>query len=137
MARTTAEAVQGLLGRQYDEDLSVDVFIDTASVVVDRMVQCAARKSVTFTAAELELIERWLACHYYGSSDQFLSSKSTGGASGSYQGQTAMGLEGTKYGQSALGLDHSGCLSVLGKAKPRFVWLGKAPSERTPYNQRD
>ena len=142
MARTTSTLVRAILdtGGDYDtqELPSLTPFIDTASAIVDRVEACAIAKGLTLSSTELELIERWLSAHCYGQSDQPYSSRSTAGASGSFQGQTAMRFEGTKYGQMALSLDYSGCLDAIGKRQfASAFWLGKRPSAQTDYVQRD
>jgi len=147
VARTTAAAVKAVMlpGEEYDTvtEPSLTPFIDTASAYVDDIVTCAAERSpaVTLSAARLELIERWLAAHFYAQSDKPYASKNTEGASASFHGQTAMYLESTLYGQTAMRLDKSGCLSSIGSGAERkvasAVWLGRPPSEQTDYSDRD
>jgi hypothetical protein len=137
VARTNSVAVAAILGRNYDEATDLSPFIETAYLMVNKVVLCAARKGATTTAEGLEIIERWLAAHYYGCHDQFYTSKSTGGASASFQGQTGMRLEATFYGQTALGLDDTGCLEALSKRNTAsMVWLGKHRDERTDHEDR-
>lgn len=143
--RTTIDAVKTLMasGRDYDLTLSPDVqpYVDTAASVVDDVEACGVRRGEPYTDAKLELIERWLAAHYYKQSDQPYSSKSTAGASGSFQGQTGMYLESTKYGQTALSLDTTGCLLAIAtgaqRQKAGGKWLGLRPSQQTPYRDRN
>lgn len=140
--RTTVADVKAVLlpGKDYDtEDApSLQPFIDTATVIVDRVATCATDRDKTLTSGELELIERWLAAHLYAMSDQTYASKSTAGASASFHGQTGMHLEATKYGQTAVTLDYSGCLTAIGKRQTaRGAWLGKRKSEQTDYSSRD
>ena len=119
---------------------SLTPFIDTANVVVTRVAACALRKGITLSAAELELIERWLAALYYCQSDKPYASRSTAGASGSFHGQTGMYLTSTLYGQTALNIDSSGCLDAIANGPRKTAtasWLGKAPSEQTDYMDRD
>lgn len=138
MPRTTDSSVEGVLGNDYDGTTDLAQFIETATVIVDRVSACAIKKGKALSSTELELIERWLSAHYYACSDQPFTSKSTGGASASFQGQTAMSLEGTKYGQVSLNLDYSGCLTSIAKRQVASgVWLGKTPSEQLPFYQRD
>jgi hypothetical protein len=143
MARTTPTLVQSLLGSNYGKDANdefpdLQQFIDFATVIVDRVVTCAIRKGRGLTSPEAELMERYLAAHGYQTSDPGYTSRSTAGASGSFEGQSGMGLERTRYGQDALILDSSGCLANLNKKqRVTFAWLGKTPSERIPYDQRD
>lgn len=139
MARTNSNAVQAILGDNYDSNIDLDPFIDTASAVVDEIEDCASERDITMSSTLLELIERWLAAHFYAHADPLYQSRSTGGASATFQGQTGMGLESTVYGQTALRLDKSGCLAYMDeKSEPvQVIWLGKPPSEQTPYWQRD
>lgn len=138
--RTTASVVQELLAHNWDDVTSVTPYIQSASMLVDRLVVLAARlpSPITFTATELELIERWLAAHCYCQTDLLYQSKSTGGASASFQGQTAMHLESTRYGQMAMDLDYSGVLATINKRQvAQMYWLGKPPSSQIDYEDRD
>jgi hypothetical protein len=145
MARTTSAAVILVLsggddyGPKEDGTLpDLTPYIETAAVVVDDVIECATRKGKTVSAAKAEIIERWLAAHFYGVSDKPLSSESEGGASGSYHGQTGMYLDATLYGQTAKLLDTTGCL--LNQEKRQVAvgfWLGKPKSSQVPYEQRD
>lgn len=103
--------------------MSLEGFIDTASKLVDRVECCANGKLDDQT---LELLERWLACHFYASiNPNILQSKSIGGASKSYQvGQVGTGIEGTPYGQQALALDTTGCLESITGEKVNLTWVG-------------
>lgn len=142
MARTTASQVQGVLQDDFglrDDGTTPDVtpYIDSANVVVTRVNTCAGDKGITLSDAELELIERWLAAHLYAVSDKPLASKSSGGASGSFHGQTGMKLEATLYGQHAMLVDYSGCLAAIGKRQnARCFWLGKNPGSQIDYEDR-
>lgn len=138
MARTNAGLVEGVLRRNYDGKAPLDVFIRGATLIVDRVAACAAAKGQALTAEELKEIETWLSAHAYQLVDKGFSSKNTGGASASYQGQTGMSLDATFYGQYAKMLDASGCLDALDKNKiATGFWLGKPPSEQTDYRDRD
>lgn len=139
MARTNQNAVIAVLQADYDSANapSLTPYIQTANVIVSRVNAYAVRKEITISSEELELIERWLAAHYYQQSDRGYSSRSTADASGAFQGQTGMRLESTMYGQTALTLDPSGCLADLGKRQPKAIWLGKTPSEQIDYVDRD
>ena len=51
-----------------------------------------------------------------------------------------MGFDATLYGQTAKRLDVTGYLAKLDKPdrpKAGSIWLGKAPSEQTDYEDRD
>lgn len=144
MARTTSAAVQALLepGQDYDTltSPSLTPFIETASAMVDDAASCATDLGTPISTTRLELIERWLAAHYYVQSDQTYASKNTEGAGASFHGQTAMYLEASKYGQTAARLDPTGCLQSVAGAERKSAggfWLGKAPSSQTNYRDRD
>lgn len=141
MARTTAKAVQDILLDNYDAENkpSLTRFIEAANVLVTRVAACAAAKSKTLTAAELELIECWLAAHFYAyGPDLTYASKSTANKSATFHGKTEMNLDGTPYGQTAKGLDFSGCLAAFDKRQVASgFWAGKVPSEQIDYADRD
>lgn len=139
MARTTAIKVRDILGDDYHVEKmpNLSPFINAASALIDRVVTCATRRGRSLDADEQELVETWLAAHFYKYAwDRQLASKSTAGASGSYSGQTAMGFDGTTYGQTAQGLDWSGCLRSMANRAGAF-WLGKRKSEQVDYVERD
>lgn len=145
--RTSAAAVEGVLsaGEDYDTVLrpSLVPYIETANVLVDEVIDHAAAKGEALTAKRAELLERWLAAHFYCSSDQPYKQRSTLRAQGTFQGQTGMYLEATKYGQAALLLDTTGSLSTITgtssviKRTVGLDWLGKSPTDQIPYRDRD
>ena len=139
--RTTQAAVIVLLSENYDGSANLSAFIDTASAVVDRVAALDA--DGILSDANLELIERWLSAHYYAQSDPLYQSRSNGGASGSFQGQTAMVFSNTNYGQQAMALDFTMALSKMnqealegGRRKAGFAWLGKNKSSQIDYENR-
>lgn len=136
MARTTSLAVETLLGRDYDSRRrpSLAPHIDSATVVVDRVATCATSKGITLTAAELELIERWLAGYFYTRTDPIYQSKGTDGANGSF---VADPVDPERYRMGALAVDYSGCLAgILKGQRAGAAWLGKNPSTQTAYEDR-
>lgn len=138
--RTNSGAVQGVLegGGDYNGTTSLLPYIATANVMVSRAATCATNKGVTLTATELELMERWLAAHFYVCSDQTLAEETTERAKGVYHGSTGLYLDSSRYGQTAQSLDVSGCLAAIGKRQRVGVkWLGKRPSDQTDYVDRD
>lgn len=126
--RTTSSAVEGILVDHYDGATSLTPFIETASSITNKV--SSNDTDSLLNATDLELIERWLAAHFYAHSDQLPQSKNTGRASASFQGQTGMVFNSTQYGQTALGLDITGYLAKLqaqastGPIKASAVWLG-------------
>jgi hypothetical protein len=67
--RTTPAAVKAVLARDYDsvDEPSLTPYLDAASLLVGDLEDAA---STAPAAARLELVERWLAAHYYALSDQ-------------------------------------------------------------------
>ncbi len=139
--RTTSDDVIALLQKDYDSINLPDLtgYIASANVVVDRVYTCSVAKDRTLTDTELELIERWLAAHFYATSDRPYKSKSTLKSSASFDGNTDKGLEATLYGQQAMAIDYSGCLEAIfsKRARASVTWLGKPPSEQIEYSDRD
>lgn len=142
MARTTAAEVIEVMAAGQDYDLeglpSLDPYIRIAGMIVTQLVACAANKGVTYSDEDLATFETWLAAHSYAMSDQPYASKSTGGQSASFQGQTGKYLEATKYGQMASSADGTGCLMAITSGKSaRMVWLGKTATEALDWDARN
>jgi hypothetical protein len=148
MPRTTSLAVQGVLMDEYgpredDSNPSLDPFIATATVLVDRVSDYADANSLTVTAAALEVLERWLAAHFFKCSDRPASFTSAGKSQTTFDGKTDMHLQSTLYGQTAVLLDSTGYLASIsdtatsgGRTTIGVYWGGKRFSQRTPYDQR-
>lgn len=142
--RTTLAAVQAILrdgteGGDYDDvhNPSLQPFVDSATVIVDRVRQGAIDKGMDLTAAELELVERWLSAHMYSMSDKPYVSRSTSNSAGAFSGQTGKGFDATLYGQTAMQLDWSGTLKALNiNARAGAFWLGKNPTDQIDYETR-
>lgn len=143
--RTDEELVKGALKDQYGPrrdgtlpDLTPD--IRTANLIVDQVAACALDKGITLADDLLAELETQLAAHSYQLSDPGYRQRTTGRASGTFEGQTGMYLEATKYGQQAMVLDHSGCLRSIGKPEMKVaggIWLGLPPSQQTDVWDRD
>jgi hypothetical protein len=103
--RTTAVLVASVI--EVDSSISLDPFIDTANELVTEF--CGS--VTTYTTYRLELIERWLAAHFYAIRDPRSASESAGPVSASYQFKVDLGLKQTTYGQQVLVLDTAGGLS--------------------------
>jgi len=136
--RTTILAVQTLLGSNYgplSNELggaypNLQQFIDTAWPLVDQVVYWGnkryGRAGGGLTTFLQEIVERYLACHFYQQMDQGYASKSQGGASASFQGQLSLGIESSPYGRTALNVDWTGILSAINKrAFAGGHWLGR------------
>jgi hypothetical protein len=130
VSRTSSTKVQGILVDHYDDVNSIDLtaFISTANSLVNKVASNDTYSLLSST--DLELIERWLAAHFYAHADQISQSRGGGRANASFQGQTAMMLTSTQYGQTAMVLDVTGYLSKLnqqaqtGPMRAGMVWLG-------------
>jgi len=129
--RTTEDAVRELL--ETDDSINIEPFIDAANAVTDYIV---SQDSDGILSSALKVqIEKYLAAHFYALKDPQYSSKSTGGASGSFiRAQAGQGFKATDWGQQAVDMDITG---TLGKRRVSANWLGKAPSEQTDYVDRD
>lgn len=140
MARTTSSDVQALLGADYDTAAarSLTAFITTANLVTTRVNACATAKGLTLSAEELEVLERWLAAHYYHLSEGGSVQREKLGKAEAEYARKGDRLLATVYGQAALDADWSGCLAALSSGKRvGFGWLGKRPSEQVDYEDRD
>jgi hypothetical protein len=120
--RTTYDAVAQII--EVDATISTDLvpFIETASHLVTRV--CT---NTGYDAIDLELIERWLAAHFYAIRDPRLAE---------YQNKVDLGLDVTTYGQQAMRLAYFGELANLnekiksGKIQPISVgWVGKTDTD--------
>ena len=130
--RTTALKVKEVLGKDYDGCRSLDVFIRSAAAMMARINTCATDKGVTISTDEWELMETWLAAYYYTKSDRLLTSKSNGGASGSFADTEKAYLAG------ALDIDPSGCLNALiNNQSAGGFWLGKPVIDQVSYWDRN
>lgn len=137
--RTTSALVAQVLGDDYDGSASLIPRIDTANALVDDIVTEASNLEITVSASRLEIIERWLAAHFYAVCDKPLQSKSTERASGVFAGHTAMGLKYTQYGQQAIILDPTGYLSSIGEERKvaRGFWAGTTDTNASTYDERN
>lgn len=132
MARTTAAAVAALA-----EDGSIDAavvppFLETANRLVTKLL---ATKDL-LDDTDLELIERWLAAHFYKSAIMEASSETVEGVSEAKQYRLGLVLLSTMWGQQACILDITGTLAAYSKAveqgkagRVKATWLGKEPTE--------
>lgn len=141
MARTNSALVAQLLS--VDPDVSLSGVIDTASALVDALCEPPG----VYSDSQLELIERWLAAHFYAirqDSGDSLTSKEIDGVRETYArrnvGPTsgnnlAYGLRLTSYGQQALVLDYNGYLAFANQKVHSLIrrvttgWIGPALNE--------
>lgn len=127
MPRTIGKDVITLLGDDYGARTDgtypdLTPYIATASAIVTRVLSCAVDKGKSLDAATAELLERWLAAHYYTKNDPVYASRSAGGASGSFVRDPK---EPEPYKNVALDLDPSGCLAaIFNRQRASVDWLG-------------
>lgn len=124
MARTTDAAVQGII--DHDATISLTPFIEIANDLVTDLCTDSG-----YTAAKLELIERWLSAHFYHILDPQVVSEKAGPVGVNYQQKVDLGFNQTRYGQQAMRIDTAGNLAALDKrAKEgsldpvQFFWAG-------------
>lgn len=124
MARTTSGAVEGII--EVDSSISLTPFIESANALVTEV--CVP---LEYDDIRLELIERWLAAHFYAIRDPRTTSEKAGPVSANYQSKVDLGFNVTHYGQMAMRLDTLGGLAALQKKietgigiKPGIAFIG-------------
>lgn len=105
---TQAEVVKLLEETALPEDLDLTPFIESANSLVDGVCLDS-----DYTDNRLELIERWLAAHFYSVKDPRTKQEAAKGLTETYEGQTKYGLLFTRYGQQAMVLDIDGNLAKI------------------------
>lgn len=112
MARTTPELVGTIVAVTAGADLTS--FVDTASLLVTDVVVAG---SPDYSDEKLELIERWLAAHFYVVNDPRTAQEGVSGVQEQFEVvKVDLGLNVTKYGQQAMRLDTDGNLAALENA---------------------
>lgn len=126
MARTTAALVRGLLEDADPNDGVFDPFILSANELVTEI--CVP---LGYTDVRLELIERWLAAHFYSILNPQVSFFSAGTVQESYDSKVDLRLQVTRYGQQVMILDTKGGLAGLSNSAGivksttgTLTWLG-------------
>lgn len=112
MARVKPGDVRKIIDtNRIDEQLQP--LIDTASILVDKLLANAGYGEDLLTTIEL-----WLSAHFIAVRDPRPTSKSIGDKSSAYHGQTGIeGLKQTPYGTQVMMLDYRGILSSAAAAK--------------------
>ena len=106
MARTNKVAVAEILGENPDNLPTLTAHIDTASLLVDD--HCLASG---YTDTRLELIERWLAAHFYSITSPQAESEGVRGITEKKFGKVELGLSQTRFGDQVKFLDLAGGLA--------------------------
>lgn len=137
--RTTAE----LVGKIVDVDEGVDVtpFIRAATMLTTRACG-ASGYTDDGEDSEMEVIERWLAAHFYQISNNPLAFARAGSVAASFQYKVNYDLRNTEYGQQAMMLDTAGNLAALNNANQTRKkvtiggdWLGRDLCLTYPYRR--
>lgn len=109
MPRTDEDLVAGVVEIDTVSIKDLDPYIESAAILVDEEIAPLG----VLSEARLELIERWLAGHFYAVRDQRASTERADVVSVSYQHKVDLGLHLTPQGQQALVLDSTGTLARL------------------------
>lgn len=119
------------------DDASMAPFIEIASELVTEFCTGANGPRTPYTEQRLEIIERWLAAHFYTTRDPRASAETAGAVSVTYQSRVDLGFDSSHFGQAAMRLDTNGGLAKLnenskkgGRPSVGAVWLGtKLPTD--------
>jgi len=142
MAYTTFEAVSKIVAIKTSITTDAAPFIETAHYLVTKLCQPATDEDGTLyhDATSLELIERWLAAHFYSIRDVRADMERADVVQRKVMYKVDLNLNQTQYGQQAMLIDISGELAtwnekvISGKAalKAGLTWLGTPdPDEDT------
>lgn len=126
MSYSSASLVRKVI--EVDDTISLLPYLDAAAELVAGY--CEGKG---YTATRLEMIETWLAAHFYAVRDPRTQSEGVATLQTTYQGRTGMYFDSSTYGQHALLLDTAGGLAALQAsikegypaATPRVTWLGR------------
>jgi len=129
MARTSSLLVSGII--EVDSAISLDPFILPANELV---TECCG--DVGYSDERLEIIERYLAAHFYTLRDPRALNEKAGSVAATYQSKVDLNLATSHYGQHAMILDTKGGLARLNATTtnpPRrrtgtVSWLGTDPA---------
>ena len=112
VVRTTAVAIGLII--EVEEDDSLTSFIEVANNVVTK--HCVDED---YTAADLELIERWLSAHFYCMFRARTESEKAGPTGEKFQSKVDLGFDLSHYGSMAMRLAWGGELSALNEMAKR------------------
>lgn len=133
MARTDEDLVGGII--EVDPDIDLAPFIETANELVTELCAPVTNDDGDpfYSDARLELIERWLAAHFYCMHEPRATYEQAGPVSERVESKVDLGLSMSRYGQQAMILDTYGALRNLNEGKanlqPGLGWLGTRPED--------
>ena len=113
------------------DDAAMLPFITVANELVTECCTGDNGPATAYSDDRLELIERFLAAHFYTNRDPRLTDERAGSVGGSYQSKVDLGFDTSHYGQTAMRLDTNGGLAALnatttggGKTRVGAFWAG-------------
>lgn len=122
--RTDAERVRKLIDDDLDDE-DFDPHIEAASLLVDELL--VDSPTFTYTAARREMVERYLAAHFYTVRVGQVTEEQAGPVREKVAFKIDLYLANTKYGQQAIILDTGGNLArwqaVVAAGGPRATTL--------------
>ena len=125
--RTTSDNVADII--EVDTTIELTPFITVANELVTELCLDSG-----YTETRLELIERWLAAHFYTNRDPRATDEKAGPVGASYQSAVDLNLNTSHYGQTAMMLDTAGNLKNLNNTKRKRIvsmsWLGKVEEDQ-------
>ena len=133
MPRTTRAQIATIVELDEDiapDDISMQAFIIPANELVTEGSTGASGPGTPYTEDRLELIERWLAAHFYTNRVPLVTHETAGGMGETKAVETGIGFENSIFGQTAMRLDTNGGLARLnhnskkGAARAGATWLG-------------
>jgi hypothetical protein len=131
MGRTSPAAVQAII--EVDSEIFLEPFIEAADALVTEICESKTKADgVTpyYDSPRLELIERWLAAHFYAIRDPRAATEQAGPVMQRIESEVDLGFDVTRYGQMAMRLDTAGGLAALNEQVKKggttiaLHWLG-------------
>ena len=129
--RTTPTLVEGII--EIDSAIGLTPFIAAANALV---TQCCTDLTEDYTTGQLQIIETWLAAHFYTVRDMRAEAEKAGPVSEKFQSKVDLGFDTSHYGQMAMRLDWKGGLAALNEEVKKGIkkiiigtWLGTEKTE--------
>ncbi len=139
MGRTTYLAVSKITKINTSITTDAAPFIEAANFLVTKLCSTATDEDgdLYHDATSLELVERWLAAHFYRIRDPEADTKKAGPVTKKDQYKVDLALDQTRYGQQAMAIDISGELASWNEdvksgdagKEAIFHWIGTDPDD--------
>ncbi|MBU0846544.1 hypothetical protein KKH23_05090 [Patescibacteria group bacterium] len=136
--RTTKDNIEGIIELDPEivpDDAAMLPYITVANELVTECCTGDAGPDDEYNDDRLELIERWLAAHFYTVRDPRMVSERAGSVSGTAQSKVDLGFDTSHYGQIAMRLDTNGGLAKLNQQTKKGApvvsgaWMGTHPDD--------